>query len=778
MPTLPRNVPTPPINPFEGFFQNAANLARQGGMTVANALLNPQSTINNTVNAIGAAANSQPAKNFAKGYNEASDYQNPTPANMGASETLGNMVGSPIDPAADVANVAGQFIHGAAPAIASVAPVIAGMKLVDHTAPDIKTADSVVTNGAKMSRDMRFKQGNPAFKTTPAAPLDTTVQTATGAKTTPLNPNAEQLPINNTSAGSPSIPHPEIPIQPEDISAQRTNNNPITGGSPVLVDLRNQAAKNPYYLQDQTNAQNVLNKHVPGNTPMEVEQNLPIKLGEETKRIQNIIGSDPKTVPVNDIIAQNEVNMQKAGIVPGSNTTGEQASKDLVKDLNSQLNAGNQNIAPIEQANGNDLLKYKNLLDDRLQSVYKKIDNGTSLTPTENATLTFRRTIDNALTNLYPTTKEALNRQSAMIDARPSVAKAAGDQQGELLKNYAPPVKPSLVDTIKKYALPGAIITDAASRLGVNPAQAASTALGWGSQGLNNLEDAFSHKVGNTQPNSQIGQASQEDKNSNNVSNIHSSSISNPINNVNSIPNLLTDVQGGNDNYTIQSPDTITGSDGASTVGLSYASYQKKYNQLIKQKSDPAYLNNQYFKQQVDNSIDALSTKYNDPSNVALNKAYAQDSATEHVINTAQQQLTSVAPELSQAFGSGQFSYDAMRNASDPKYDALKQSFNNIIAAYPAAADMLSKAKTQQGVMKIIKSVHANLLNDYYSQISGAEGGVSPSGNVPDTTIQTPPDTTSQAAPAAPGFHFTGGSVNPNATMPQFSGGQPAIASN
>lgn len=251
-------------------------------------------------------------------------------------------------------------------------------------------------------------------------------------QTTPLNPNAESF-SSGTETKMPFTPHPDIPDDPDLVTGRKN-------GSPVRVDMRDEAKHNGSYLADQQKAQQVIDNYVPGRNSQEVEQNLPVKIGEESKRVQNIMSQDPnKTVDAQDIAAKNAENMASAGIRlddnPVLNTSStqsdyldkaRQSTESLQSELEAQATAGKSSFNP--KLSGSDILNHIHNLDDRLQSVYKKIDNGTTLTPSERATLTYRRTLRNQLSEMYPKADTAIKRQAAMIDARPSVAKAAGDE--------------------------------------------------------------------------------------------------------------------------------------------------------------------------------------------------------------------------------------------------------------------------------------------------------------------------------------------------------------
>lgn len=278
-------------------------------------------------------------------------------------------------------------------------------------APKINTAQNV----AAESSGILNARGNPI--------PSTQKQYATEKPTSPLNVAAENTGQGKAQPKTPYTPHPDIPNEPMPVT-DRTGVHPVTGGNPVQVDLSAEAKRNSYYLSDQTKSQSVLDKYVSGNNAQEVEKNLPLQLQEESKRIQNIIGQKPQSVNTSDIITENASNMAKKGFTPGNNVKADEATTGLQKELYSQLTAGKSNIVPPNMT-GEDLRSQISIMDSRLQSVYKKMDNNTVLTPEDTAALTYRQTLSNKLKSMYPPAGAALDRQSAMIDAIPSVAKAS-----------------------------------------------------------------------------------------------------------------------------------------------------------------------------------------------------------------------------------------------------------------------------------------------------------------------------------------------------------------
>lgn len=290
--------------------------------------------------------------------------------------------------------------------------------------------DEPLPSGTKITRDNRFKQGNFQSTKNPQTPPNAGEYEQPQAQQ--ANPNAEQF-NEQQQAKTPYTPHPNVPDEPELIENGETS-------SPVTLNMRDRAKKNPYYLEDQKKSQQVLDDYVPGRTAQEVEQNLNPKIAEESQRIENTMAQNPnKTVSASDIAQKNAENMAKAGInledTPISAnsaqkndylTKAKQATTSLQSELEAQATAGKSSFNPT--LDGPTIQKYISNLDDRLQSVYKKIDNGTTLTPSERATLTYRRTLRSTLSDLHPKADAAIKRQAAMIDARPYVADAASDE--------------------------------------------------------------------------------------------------------------------------------------------------------------------------------------------------------------------------------------------------------------------------------------------------------------------------------------------------------------
>jgi hypothetical protein len=72
-----------------------------------------------------------------------------------------------------------------------------------------------------------------------------------------------------------------------------------------------------------------------------------------------------------------------------------------------------------------DLYGFKQDLASRLQSAWKKIDNGTTLTPQESAYMEVWKGIDNEITQLAPAAKQLTKAQSILMQSAPILDKAA-----------------------------------------------------------------------------------------------------------------------------------------------------------------------------------------------------------------------------------------------------------------------------------------------------------------------------------------------------------------
>jgi hypothetical protein len=292
------------------------------------------------------------------------------------------------------------------------------------------------------------------------------------------------------TAPTSEVPFPKVSTEPVDVSSARTGKNPLTGGNPVLVDLRGEAGKNQYYLDDQNQARNALDKYVPGNTALEVEKNLGPKIQEDSQRIKNIIASNPDaSMTVGDLIKANQDALRVAGRNPAAPDGINTETASLFQELNLQRGVSGQ-VDTSQVLKGNDLIDMKKYLDDRLKNVYKKLDNNGTLTPAETATLTLRRTINNNLKSMYPDNPDmpgtgigsALDRQQGMINARQSVADAASKEEAGLSATATE--KANASSKIPPFLRP---VTNA---LGKQPAwlKTAET-LGVGALGLNELKD-------------------------------------------------------------------------------------------------------------------------------------------------------------------------------------------------------------------------------------------------------------------------------------------------
>jgi hypothetical protein len=267
-------------------------------------------------------------------------------------------------------------------------------------------------------------------------------------------PPIEEKPPSNTVPITGKI-HSEIPDNPVDVSGTRVNKNPVTQGNPVIVDLRNEAKRNPYYLEDMQNSQKIIDQYVPGNTAKEVEANLNPKILEESKRIDNVMATQaPKTkVTLGDIIDANETTLKEKGLNPISENVNPEstATNQLITQFNN-IKGGKKMLLSTE-ITGPELREYISNVDKQLQNVYKIQERGGSLTPPQTAMLTMRRTLSEQLKTMYPDISDALDRQSGMITARPSVANAAGAEETATIKTANAP-KPNAWQRFKNQSLP------------------------------------------------------------------------------------------------------------------------------------------------------------------------------------------------------------------------------------------------------------------------------------------------------------------------------------
>ena len=558
----------------------------------------------------------------------------------------------------------------------------------------------------------------------------------------PLHAGAEQIP-NDTAAGQTSFkPHPNTPDEPVTVT-DRTGKHPITGGNPVLVDLRNQAGKNPYYLDDQTKARAVMDKYVAGNNALEVEKNLPLQLQEETQRIQNIIAQEPKVTSKDNIVKANETNMAKAGITPGNSGKADTATEELLKELQTQISAGSSDVVP-NQVNGDQLMTYKKLLDDRLKSVYKKQDNSTTLTPAERATLTLRRTVDQQLTSMYPKTKEALNRQSAMIDARESVAKAAQGEEANQVTQAGLPPKPGFLQSHWKAL--GALGT-----LGLAAAPLAGDLAQQFSNKQEQPKGGTENQYNNSPKQSDLKNTIQN--NSNDIN--HDQSVSQNGQNVNGLELDPLKIQPQSDG-SWKGQDTTNLKDGN---GKSLAMSQQLYDQLKGQITD--YMNanpgNDIVQKQGATQLSQLETTFNGGKDIRDN-SIKTDQALQS-INDAQQMLgnKNASPSFSDAFqlhlGPISTGYQDIHAATNVDYKLLRQQLTTIDTAFPELHLDTQSANSPEAAQKLLAQAAQKIVANQ-NKIIQSKGGNSVSSNKPGASAVPP-------GPAAQGNIGTAGGPPP-----------------
>jgi hypothetical protein len=169
-----------------------------------------------------------------------------------------------------------------------------------------------------------------------------------------------------------------------------------------------------------------IDREVSGKTADERYSNLEPAMERLGLQITDIMSKTPKNAKISDIMKDYDKNLNKEGIY---RTT--KAPKDVVQaealgymtDLYNSARGETSKVVPTEIPDYA-LYELKQSIGKDAASVYKKIDNGTSLTERDKVILVARQTVDDTLSQLHPEIKELSRKQSHLYDASDSLYKA------------------------------------------------------------------------------------------------------------------------------------------------------------------------------------------------------------------------------------------------------------------------------------------------------------------------------------------------------------------
>lgn len=170
---------------------------------------------------------------------------------------------------------------------------------------------------------------------------------------------------------------------------------------------------------------------VPGKSAVEKYTNLQPTMDRLGQQIQDTMAAKPKTAPIDKIMKNYDINLSKEGIYRSSDAQGSPAQKkdaiqkmaqNYVRDLYNAARGETSEVVP-SNISDNALYELKQQINSDAKSVYKKIDNGASLTDKDRVILGARQTIDDTLSELHPEVKELTTKQSHLYDSADSLYK-------------------------------------------------------------------------------------------------------------------------------------------------------------------------------------------------------------------------------------------------------------------------------------------------------------------------------------------------------------------
>lgn len=201
----------------------------------------------------------------------------------------------------------------------------------------------------------------------------------------------------------------------------------------------------------EADVQSTVNNYVPGKTAGEQYANLQPTMDNFGQQITDIMQKNPKAAPLTQIMSDYDKNLNAAGIYRSTKLPKDAVQKEALSYINDLYNgaAGETSSVVPTSISDNTLYGLKQSVNQDAQSIYKKIDNGTSLTDREKVILAARQTIDDTLSTLHPDVKDLTTKQSHLYDAADSLYKG---REGEI---NTP--NPGFFGAIKKHPLGSAI---------------------------------------------------------------------------------------------------------------------------------------------------------------------------------------------------------------------------------------------------------------------------------------------------------------------------------
>ena len=236
---------------------------------------------------------------------------------------------------------------------------------------------------------------------------------------------------NQATAPIQDVAAPQQPITPQAKPA-----NPITSRIPFL----NSSPKSPVRIvldpsigapAREKAVQQTVDTLVPGSTATEKYTNLQPTMDNLGQQIQTVMKNDPKTANITEIMGNYDKNLQSEGVYRNSDITGNTSQKrdaiqkqaqSYITDLYNSARGETSDVVP-SNISDQSLYTLKQQINADASSIFKKINNGTTLTDKDRVVLAARQTIDDTLTQLHPEVKQLTTTQSHLYDAKDSLFK-------------------------------------------------------------------------------------------------------------------------------------------------------------------------------------------------------------------------------------------------------------------------------------------------------------------------------------------------------------------
>lgn len=171
---------------------------------------------------------------------------------------------------------------------------------------------------------------------------------------------------------------------------------------------------------------------VPGATATEKYANLEPTMNSLGNQIQQTMTSNPKAASMDEIMQNYDKNLNAQGIYRNSEITGgmkvkrdtvQREAQQYITDLYNSARGETNDVIPTNISDQS-LYGLRKSISQDLKSVYRKIDNGTSLTDKDRVRLAAMQTVDDTLSGLHPELKGQITTQSHLYDATDSLFKA------------------------------------------------------------------------------------------------------------------------------------------------------------------------------------------------------------------------------------------------------------------------------------------------------------------------------------------------------------------